>query len=112
MTGSWLIVKWVGLAVLALYLVLLLIVLWRVRGKLAELRGGLFLWPILVGNFVGISVPWLYENVAFKRGCFVVASAIYACGIGILVRGLLQPGQKGLFKKGSVEDCFQSLNLN
>jgi len=37
MTGSWLIVKWVGLAALALYLVLLLFLFWGFRGRLAEL---------------------------------------------------------------------------
>jgi hypothetical protein len=111
MTGSWLIVKWLGLAVLALYLVLLTVVFWRFRGKLEGLRGSSF-WPMWVGLFVGIDGPWLYENVAFNRACFVVASAVYVCGIALLVRGLRQPGNTGLFKKESDEGCVQSLKLS
>jgi hypothetical protein len=54
----------------------------------------------------------LYENVAFKRACFVVASAVYACGIALLVRGLRQPGNTGFLKKGGAEDYIQPLKLS
>ncbi|MGA2426301.1 MAG: hypothetical protein ABSG07_20040 [Terriglobales bacterium] len=111
MTGSWLIVKWLGITVLSVYLVLMLVVFRRFRSKLAELRGGL-IWPIVVGNFIGICLPLLYENVAFKRACFVVASAVYACGIALLVRGLRQPGNTGFLKKGGAEDYIQPLKLS
>ena len=89
MTGSWLIVKWVGIAILTLYLVLLLVVIWRFRSKFSRLRSVLYL-PQVLGNFVALSVPWIFENLILVRVCFVVAQVIYIGGIVILVRGLIQ----------------------
>ncbi len=111
MTGSWLIVKWFGVTVMFVYLVLMLVVFRRFRNKLAKLRGGFLIWPVLVGNFAGICLPWLYENVAFKRACFVVESAVYAFGLALLVRGLREPGDTGFVKKDGVEDYVQPLKL-
>ncbi len=89
MTGSWLIVKWVGITVLALYLVLILVTIWRFRDKLSRLGSELYL-PMILGNFVSLTVPSVFENVAVTRVCFIIAHAIYGGGIVILVRGLAQ----------------------
>jgi hypothetical protein len=89
MTGSWLILKWVGVAVLALYLVLILVAVWRYRAQLSRLRSELYL-PMILGNFVSLSVPSVFESVAVTRVCFIVAHLIYAGGIVILLRGLAQ----------------------
>ena len=87
MTDSWLIVKCAGMGVQASYLVLLLAVVWQFRRELARIR---FRWvaPIIVGNFVALSVPWIFESVAVWRACSIVAPAIYLCGMAILVRDL------------------------
>ncbi len=100
MTGSWLIVKWIGMAVLALYLVLLLVAAWLYRNRLSQLRGGLYL-PIVLGNFISLSVPWIFDNVAVTRACFLVAQAFYIAGILILVRGLAQKDQGILMRSGN-----------
>jgi cyanate permease len=89
MTGAWLIVKWMGITVLGLYCVLILVAIWRFRAKAARLGSGLYL-PIIVGNFISLSVPSIFENVAVTRACFIVAHAIFVVGIVILVRGLAQ----------------------
>jgi hypothetical protein len=93
MTGSWLIVKWMGITVLGLYLVLILVAIWRFRAKALRLRSGLYL-PVIVGNFIWLSVPSIFENVAVTRMCFVVAHAIYLGGIAILVKGLAQKDEE------------------
>jgi hypothetical protein len=87
MTGSWLIVKWAGMTVLALYLVLLLVAVWQFRGMLSRLPVKVVL-PIVVGNFVGLSVPSVFESIAVTRVCFVVAHLIYVYGIAILAKQL------------------------
>jgi hypothetical protein len=89
MTGSWLIVKWVGIAILTFYLVLLLVAISRFRARSLRLRSGLYL-PMILGNFVSLSVPSIFENAAVTRVCFIVAHAIYVAGIVILVKGLAQ----------------------
>jgi len=113
MTGSWLIVKWVGMTILALYLVLILVATWRLRGKLSRLRSEIYL-PMILGNFISLSVPSIFENVAVARVCFVVSHAIYIFGIAILVRGLAQQGQEWLLKadQGGGEDQIQPLKLS
>jgi len=87
MADSWLILKCAGMGVQASYLVLLLAVFWQFRRQLARMR---FRWvaPIIVGNFVALSVPWIFESVAVSRACFIVAQAIYLCGMAILVTDL------------------------
>jgi hypothetical protein len=45
---------------------------------------------MILGNFVSLTVPSVFENVAVTRVCFIVAHAIYVGGIVILVRGLAQ----------------------
>jgi hypothetical protein len=92
MTGSWLIVKLVGIAVLCVYLVLMLVAIYRFRTKLTGLQSAVYL-PLIFGNFIGLCVPSVFENVAVTRVCFVVAHAIYLVGILILVRGLAQKDQ-------------------
>ena len=111
MTGSWLIVKWAGIAVTACYLALLFGVFWRFRSKLFQLRLGLIL-PVILGNFVGTCVSDILESVLARRVCFVVASVVYLYGLAILARGLSQEGQKGLFKEGAAEDYIQPLKLS
>ena len=87
MTGPWLVVKWIGIAILLFYLALLVVAIWRYRRKLTRFRSGLFL-PLVVGNFVGLSVPWIFEEVVLTRVCFVVAHAIYLYGLAVLVNAL------------------------
>ncbi len=89
MMDSWLIVKWLGIAVLCAYLVLMLVAIYRFRAKLARLRSAVYL-PLIFGNLVGLSLPGILESVVFRRVCFVVAHTIYAVGIVILLRGLTQ----------------------
>ncbi len=87
MTGPWLIVKSVGIAILLLYLVLVVVATWRFRGKLSRLRFGLFA-PLVVGNFVGLSIPWIFEEVVLTRICFVAAHVVYLYGLAILVKAM------------------------
>jgi hypothetical protein len=93
-TGSWLIVKWAGIAVLAFYLALLLISLGFFRGKFPRAAFVRSFAPVVLGNFVSLSVPSLFESVAVKRLCFVVGHVIYICGIAILLRVLVQESKK------------------
>jgi hypothetical protein len=82
-----------GITVLGLYLVLILVAIWRFRAKALRLRSGLYL-PVIIGNFVGLSLPSIFESVAVTRVCFVVAHAIYLGGVVILVKGLAQKDQE------------------
>jgi prepilin signal peptidase PulO-like enzyme (type II secretory pathway) len=100
MTGSWLIVKWAGMAVLALYLVLLLVAVWQFRGMLSRLPVKIVV-PIVLGNFIGLSLPSIIESVAVTRVCFVVAHIIYVYGIAILTQQLAQKSREGLLKADS-----------
>jgi len=112
MTGSWLIVKWIGIAVGMGYMALLVVVLLRFRGRLSQLRPTLIL-PVVIGSFVGEAVPNLFfENVPVRRACFVAASVIYVYGLATLARGLSQKGQKGLLKEDGAEDHIQPLKLS
>ncbi len=88
MTGSWLIVKWAGIGILVLYLVLILMAIWRFRAKLSRLRSEVY-WPMILGNFISLSAPTILENVAVTRMCFVVGHAIFVVGIVILLRGFV-----------------------
>jgi hypothetical protein len=100
MTGSWLLAKWIGLVVIAVYATLTLFVLIRFRRDFSRLRPGLIL-PIIVGNFVSISLPMIFENVVFTRVCFVFAQLIFIGGIVVLVRGLVQENHRSLLKADS-----------
>jgi hypothetical protein len=111
MTGSWLIVKWVGIAVTIGYLALLVLVFVRFRSRSSGLRPGV-IWPVVIGNFVGTGVADIFENVLVTRACFVVATVIYLYGLATLVRGLSQAGQKSLFKEDGVGDYIQPLKLS
>ncbi|MGA8154119.1 MAG: hypothetical protein WB952_24430 [Terriglobales bacterium] len=97
MTGSWLIVKWMGISIAAVYLMLLLVVYMRFRRDLSRLRSGLIL-PAVLGVFISVSVPSIFEDVVITRVCFVVACAIYIGGIVILLRGLIQENHQSLLK--------------
>jgi hypothetical protein len=94
MTGSWLTVKWVGVAITAIYLVLLLVVLVRFRRDLSRLRHGL-IWPAVFGTLISVSIPSVFENAAVTRMCFIASSVLYLIGIAILLRGLAQQGSPG-----------------
>ena len=111
MNGSWFIVKWIGFTVTIAYLVLIVVVFLRFRGRLSQLRPGPIL-PVVVGNFVGMTVPDIFENVLVSRACFVAASVIYLYGLVTLARGLGQEGQRGGFKEGAAEDYIQPLKLS
>jgi hypothetical protein len=97
MTGSWLIVKWVGAGILASYSALLLVVFCWFRAELSRLRSVIYL-PQVLGNCVAFSVPWIFENLIFARACFVIAQVIYVSGIVLLVRGLLQADHGSLLR--------------
>ena len=111
MTGPWLIVKWIGIAVLMLYLVLMLVAIWRFRVKLSRMRIGFYM-PMILGNFVSLSVPSIFENVIVTRSCFVVAHVIYIVGIVILVGGLVRKDQESLLKAGELGEHVHSLKLS
>jgi hypothetical protein len=85
MTGPWLLVKWAGIAVLLCYLVLSAVVCWRRRRKSSRLPYGL-IGPLIVGNVVAFSLPWIFEDVVFARICFVGAQAVYLYGLLILIK--------------------------
>jgi hypothetical protein len=87
MTGPCLIVKWLGIGILLLYLGSLVVAIWVSRGKVSRLRFGLVA-PLVIGNFVGLSLPSIFEEVALTRICFVVAHGIYLYGLAILVRAM------------------------
>jgi hypothetical protein len=111
MTGPWLIVKWLGIAILSLYLALLIAVFWRFRGRRSRIRQGAFL-PIYVGGFIGGTVPWIFGNVVFARVCFVSESLVYLFGVTVLLRGLSSEGGKSLFKDDCAENFIQPLRLS
>ena len=111
MTGSWLIVKWAGMAVLAFYLVLILAAIWRFRGKLARLRSELIL-PMILGNFISLTVPSIFEDVVVTRVCFVVAHTIYIGGIVILLRSFGRKNQESFLKAEDAQEQIQSLKLS
>jgi tellurite resistance protein TehA-like permease len=100
MTGSWLIVRWVGVAIAAFYLVLIVAAIRRCRTRFSQIRSGLYV-PIVIGNFISLSVPWLFENVVVTRACFVIAQLIFVRGIWFLLRGLAQPDCRFLLKGDS-----------
>jgi hypothetical protein len=100
MTGSWLIVKWAGMAVLAFYVVLLLVAVWRFRGMLSRVPIKVVV-PIVFGNFVGLSLPSIFESVTVRRVCFVVAHIIYVYGIAILTKQMARKNQEDLLRADS-----------
>ena len=65
----------------------LVVAILRFRGKLSRLRFGLWA-PIVMGNFIGLSVPLIFERVVVTRICFVVADVIYLYGLTVLVRAI------------------------
>ena len=96
MTGPWMTVKWLGISIAAIYLVLLLIVIVRFRRDMSRLHHGF--WPAVLGPFVSVSIPSIFEDVTVARFCFVVTTAIYVGGIAILLRSLAQTNHQGLWK--------------
>jgi hypothetical protein len=73
--------------ILVSYLMLLLVVFWQLRRELSRLR---FRWvaPIVVGNFVALTLPWIFDSAPAQRACFIVAHANYLGGMAVLVRDL------------------------
>ena len=100
MTGPWLMVKWAGVSIDAAYVVTLLVVFRRFSRDLSRLRGGLIL-PAVLGAFISITVPSIFENVVVTRICFIAATIIYIGGIAILLRGLVQKNHESLLKADS-----------
>ena len=94
------IVKWVGISIAAVYLLLMVLVATRFRRDLSRLRHGLIL-PAVLGVFISVSVPSIFEDVMVARICFIAAVGIYIAGIGILLRGLVQKNHQGLLKADS-----------
>ena len=99
MTGPWLIVKWVGIGILSSYLVLLVLAIRRFRSRLSRMRAALL--PIVLGNFVSLTLPWVFMKAEVTRICFVTAQAIFIYGIAVLMRNLVQDGQTNLLKADS-----------
>jgi hypothetical protein len=100
MTGPWLMVKWLGISIAAAYMLALVVVVIRFRRDLSRLRGGLIL-PAVLGVFISVSVPAIFEDVTVTRICFIAATTIYFGGIAILLRGLVQKNHEGLLKADS-----------
>ena len=86
-------VKWVGVSIDAAYLLTLLVVLSRFSRDLSRLRGGLIL-PAVLGVFISVTVPSIFEAVVVTRICFIAATIIYLGGTAILLRGLVQKNQR------------------
>ena len=87
MTGPWLIVKWAGVAIALVYVVLAVEWILRFRSKSPRQRLR-SLWPMTAGSFVGLGLPWVFESTLLTRICFVVASAIFLYGVAILARAI------------------------
>ena len=87
MTSSWQVVEGIGIGVQVSYLVLLFAALWQSRRNLRRMR---FRWvtPIVIGNFVALSVPWVFESVVVSRACFISALIIYLGGMALVARDL------------------------
>jgi len=100
MTGPWLMVKWAGIGILLLYVVLIVLAIVRFRDKLSRMRSALFV-PIVLGNFVSLTLPWLFVKAEATRICFVTAQAILVYGIAVLVRNLAHKDQAGPLKADS-----------
>jgi hypothetical protein len=100
MTGPWLMVKWVGISINAAYVLILLVVVRRFSRELSRLRGGLIL-PVVLGVFISVTVPSIFEDVVVTRICFIAAAFIYIGGIAILLRGLVQKNHESLLKADS-----------
>ena len=100
MTGPWLIVKWAGIGVLSCYVLLLAFAIMRFRGTLTRMRSALFV-PIMLGNFVSLTLPWLFMKAEVTRICFVASQAIFIYGIAVLARNLARTDKAGLLKADS-----------
>ena len=111
MIGPWLIVKWVGIAIFALYLGLILVAIWHFRAKLSRMRRGLYL-PMVLGIFVSRSLPSIFEDVVFSRLCFVVGHGIYVVGITTLMRALARRDQEALSKADDLGEQIHSLKVS
>jgi hypothetical protein len=92
MTGPWLIVKWAGIGILSFYVVLIVFAIVRFRDRLSRMRSTLFV-PIILGNFVWLTLPWLFMEAEVTRICFVAAQAIFVYGVAVLVKNLAQKDQ-------------------
>jgi hypothetical protein len=88
MTGPWLIVKWAGVGVLSIYVVLLIVAIRRFGSRLPGMRSVAV--PIVLGNFVSFGLPWIFMKAEVTRICFILAQAIFMYGIAVLVRNLAQ----------------------
>jgi hypothetical protein len=111
LADSWHILKWLGIAVVASYSVLMLVTAWRFRTKLSRLRGEVY-WPMILGNFIWLDVPSVFENVVITRVCFVVAHTMFVGGIVILLRGIARQNQERLLKADGAPEQIQSLKLS
>ncbi len=94
MRGPWLIVKWAGIGILLSYLALLIFAIFRFRSRLVRMR--LAYVPIVLGNFVSLSLPWIFMKAAVTRICFVLAQVIFIYGITVLVKDLARKEQLSL----------------
>ena len=108
-TGTWFIVKWVGIAILALYSMLIGVAIWRFRSRLSRRRWRELSLAVTLGNFVSFGLPLVFENVTVTRVCLVTAQAIYFGGIVILVRALARADQKFLSQADDIEERMQLL---
>ncbi len=97
MTGPWLIVKWIGIAVLLSYTALLVVAIRRFRDRLTRMRSSLS-WPIVIGNFISLTLPWLFMKAEVTRTCFVVAQGFFIYGIVVLLKNFAPKDQTGVLK--------------
>jgi hypothetical protein len=85
MTGPWFIVKWTGIAVLLCYLALFVVVVRRRRRESPRVAPSAVM-PLIVGNFIALCLPWIFESASFTRVCYIAEQAIYLYGLAILVK--------------------------
>ena len=86
MTGPWLIVKWAGIGILLSYLTLLIFAILRFRSRLIRMRFAFA--PIVLGNFVSLSLPWIFMKAEITRICFVLAQVVFIYGMVVLLKRL------------------------
>jgi len=95
MTGPWLIVKWMGIAALLSYTALLVVAIRRFRDRLTLSS---LSWPIVIGNFISLTLPRLFMKAEVTRTCFVVAQGFFIYGIVVLLKNFAPKDQTGLLK--------------
>jgi hypothetical protein len=88
-TGGWLVVKWIVLALCGLYFVLICVALVRLEGRL-EKKATKASWLVLISIFLsGLAQDFLGTGIAVRAGWIVVGVAATSAMI-VVIRLLVQ----------------------